>query len=183
MAPFKKLHRRHGRDTGFTLVELMIVITILAILASLSLPSIMSSSEVSAESALVADMAMVRSAISLYRTQHSGQMPGWVSGSVAGNPSQTFLDQMLLYSDVNGRTSSSKSATYSLGPYIMSRTGFPACPVGAKESNNQVLVGSWGSALVADAKETQAWKYSYNTSEFICNDTTLDSSGAPYSQY
>ena len=81
------------------------------VLASLSLPAIMSSSQDSVESALVADMAMARSAISLYRTQHSGQMPGWVSGSVASNPTQTFLDQMLLYSDANGRTSSSKSAT------------------------------------------------------------------------
>ena len=162
---------------------MIIVITIMAILASIALPSLLSTGQHGAEAALVADLANVRSSISLYRSQHDGQLPGWVSGKVASNPTQTLIDQLMQYSDLAGNTSATKSATFALGPYVWSRTGFPACPIGAKDGKNSILVGSWSAQLQADAKEPEAWKYSTTTGEFICNDPTADSRGVPFAQY
>ncbi len=171
------------RERAFTLVELVIVIAIMAILASVAIPAIMSSGSDSDETALITELAAIRTAISLYRGQHGGDLPGLVAGKPTSDPAATFVNQMLQYSDASGRTSASKSSAYPFGPYLTSRTGFPACPAGKKLGDNHVLAGAWSAALTASADETQAWKYSYVTGEFICNDPSVDSRGKPFSSY
>ncbi len=53
--------------TGFTLVELLVVIVVLAVLAAIVLPKFMDSSVRSKESALKSDLKLVRTAISLFQ--------------------------------------------------------------------------------------------------------------------
>jgi len=171
------------RERAFTLVELVIVITIMATLATVALPTIISSGTEGDETALVTDLAAIRSSISLYKSQHNDRLPGLVSGKKPSDPAKAFVDQMLLYSDANGKTSSTKSGSYKYGPYIQSRSGFLPCPAGKKEGNAQVLVNASQTQLTAKADEAQAWKYSYQTGEFICNDPSTDSNGTPFSTY
>ncbi len=155
----------------------------MAILASVALPTIMSSGTEGAETALVTDLATIRSSIALYKSQHNDRLPGLVSGKKPSDPAKAFVDQMLLYSDANGKTRSTKSGSYKFGPYIQSRSGFLASPVGKKAGNNEVLVNASKTRLTASADEAQAWKYSYQTGEFICNDPSPDSKGTAFSTY
>lgn len=55
------------RVRGFTLVELLVVIVVLAVLAAIVLPKFMDSGKRSRESALKSDLKLVRNAISLFR--------------------------------------------------------------------------------------------------------------------
>ena len=52
---------------GFTLVELLVVVVVLAVLAAIVLPKFMDSGKRSKESALRSDLKLVRNAISLFR--------------------------------------------------------------------------------------------------------------------
>lgn len=57
-----KLRGRHG----FTLVELLVVIVVLAVLAAIVLPKFMNSSRRSKESAMKSDLKLLRNAVSLF---------------------------------------------------------------------------------------------------------------------
>ena len=61
---------------GFTLVELLIVVIILAILAAIVVPQFSSSTLDAKESALDSTLANFRSALDLYYQQHGSRYPG-----------------------------------------------------------------------------------------------------------
>lgn len=56
------------RRRGFTLVELLVVIVVLAVLAAIVLPKFMNSSTRSKESALKSDLKLLRNAVSNFQT-------------------------------------------------------------------------------------------------------------------
>ena len=58
---------RRRSKLGFTLVELLVVIVVLAILAAIVLPKFVNSSARSKESALKSDLKLIRNAISLFQ--------------------------------------------------------------------------------------------------------------------
>ena len=65
---------RKRNKQGFTLVELLVVIVVLAVLAAIVLPKFMNSSARSKESALKSDLKLVRNALSLFQTD-TGKYP------------------------------------------------------------------------------------------------------------
>lgn len=58
------------RNFGFTLVELMIIVVILAILAMMVVPKMLTAKEQARESQLMTDLAAARRQIEYYRLQH-----------------------------------------------------------------------------------------------------------------
>lgn len=63
----KELHRRGARTAGFTLIEVMVVISILAILAALIVPKVMSRPDEARVVAAKQDIAALMQALKLYR--------------------------------------------------------------------------------------------------------------------
>lgn len=63
----KDLHRRWARTEGFTLIEVMVVISILAILAALIVPKVMSRPDEARVVAAKQDIAALMQALKLYR--------------------------------------------------------------------------------------------------------------------
>lgn len=61
------LHRRWARTSGFTLIEVMVVIAILAILAALIVPKVMSRPDEARVVAAKQDIAALTQALKLYR--------------------------------------------------------------------------------------------------------------------
>src|SRR2546422_6638416 len=94
--------KRNARKTGFSLIELVIVVVIIGIIAAIAIPRLSRGSAGAADSAVSGNLAVLRTAIDLYGTEHGGLYP-----SVAN-----FPNYMLNYTDVNSSTfSTSKTSS------------------------------------------------------------------------
>ncbi len=113
-----------GTRGAFSLVELIIVVTIIGIIASIAVPRLTNAAAHSRAHALDATLANVRKAIDNYYAEH-GRYPGY--DPATGTPNHArFVDQMLLYTDERGNTSATPSSPYFFGPYL--RAPFPRNP-------------------------------------------------------
>lgn len=167
---------------GFTLVELLIVVIILAILAAIVVPQFAASTEDARLSALDTNLSNTRSALELYYQQHGGRYPGeyletdgTTKAANAAAKLVAFKAQLTLYSDVSGQTSNTKNASFRYGPYIK-RSDIPKNPI--TESNDLEFqgTGALGMTGAADPFVTtpaKGWKYDVVTGQFIANDNRL----------
>jgi general secretion pathway protein G len=62
--------------SGFTLVEILIVVVILGILAAIVIPQFTDAATEAKESRLMTELQTVRSQIELYKIQHNDDLPG-----------------------------------------------------------------------------------------------------------
>ena len=67
--------------SGFTLVEILIVVVILGILAAIVIPQFTEASTEAKTSSLCTDLQTMRSQIELYKIQHDDNLPGVASGT------------------------------------------------------------------------------------------------------
>ena len=116
-------HKRCNRS-GFTLVELLIVVIILGVIAAIAIPQFTSSTEDAKLSSLDMTLSEMRNAIEMYYHQHSATYPGakkhtdGVAVATAAEAATAFTNQLTLYSSSTGKTAVTKDATYKYGPYI-----------------------------------------------------------------
>jgi len=61
------------KEKGFTLIELMVVIVIIAILAAVALPNFMGATEKARESAVTSAVKTLQTSLELYATDHNGE--------------------------------------------------------------------------------------------------------------
>ena len=120
-------------QSGFTLIEMLVVVIILGILAMIIIPQITVSTEDARLNTLQTNLNTVRSAIEVYAAQHANNYPGAkkTDGSgtdtVAGDLPAAFLDQLMQYSDAQGQTSTTlDKVNFPYGPYL--KTGMPVNP-------------------------------------------------------
>jgi general secretion pathway protein G len=131
--------KRHR--SGFTLIELVVVILILGILAGVGAPKLFSTSGLATENGCRQTLSIIRDSIELYAADNNGNFPPLVSDGTAAND---FHAKMKDY--IRGK--------------------FPSSPVGV--GNNLIKAGT-GSPMTADG--TTGWMYNSGTGEFICNST------------
>ena len=156
-------NRTTNRRSGFTLVEVLIVVVILGILAATVLPQFTSSSEDAKESAMIQNLQTVRGQIELYRLQHNSTIPA------AGTTLEAaFLDAMLLSSDADGTTG--PIGTKPFGPYFVGQ--FPPNPFSGKKD---VTVVNADPLPAADG--ATGWIYSSKTGRIKANSTGLAGDG------
>lgn len=104
-------YRIRARKSGFTLVEILIVVIILGILAAIVIPQFTNASQDARESSVVSQLQTLRSQVELYKLQHHEQYPT-DDGTAAG-----VWDWDLL----TGKTdefADSTATTKNLGPYL-----------------------------------------------------------------
>lgn len=114
-----------GRE-GFTLIEILVVVILLGILATIIIPQISVSTEDAKLNTLKTNLNHLRSAVELYYYQHNNTYPGatkHTDGTVVGSDAEAgaaLIPQLTQYSSLTGEVATSGSSTYQFGPYIKS---------------------------------------------------------------
>jgi general secretion pathway protein G len=93
--------------SGFTLIEILIVVIILGILAAIVIPQFSSASNDARKSNVQSTVQTLRSQVALYKLQHQDTLPDLV----------TSWDQLILKSDAAGSTAPA-AGVQTFGPYM-----------------------------------------------------------------
>jgi prepilin-type N-terminal cleavage/methylation domain-containing protein len=144
---------------GFSLIELVIVVMIIGIIATIAAPKLLGTSQHAVDNGVRQSLSVIRSAIDSYSAEKNGVLPG------ANGQEQTFKDDMF--------------------PYLRG-DGFPTCTVGAAKNNAVRMQAGTGSVAgsVGGTAGTHSWVYKYETGDFHINSTALSSDGATtYDQF
>jgi general secretion pathway protein G len=142
------------RRTGFSLVELVVVIMILGILAAVAAPRLLQTSSTATDNGLRQSLGVVRNAIELYAAENAGGYP---------------------------RTDTAANFKTDLAPYLRK---FPAVPVGpAADDPAQAVDIKFGTGTTGDAAPTQGWYFNTSTGEFFVNFNGASGDGTTYDKF
>lgn len=138
------------RHTGFTLVEVLLVVVILAILAATVIPQFTESGENAKESSVMQNLRTLRAQIEMYKLQHNGVAP-----SIAD------------LSQLTGKTNAAGvvSATGEFGPYFVG--GIPFNPY----NNSNTVVATTSELPTAPTAGGAGWMYNVTTGGVWANST------------
>lgn len=158
---------------GFSLIELVIVVVIIGIIAAIAIPRLSRGATGAADSALSANLNILRSAIDLYAAEHNNTFP-----AVA-----TFETQLTQYSDAAGTNfSPAKNGISGIvyGPYLRK---IPTLSVGSVPSKGSATVIDGSSGTPGTA--TGAWFYNATTGEIKSNtpDSGIDATTKAWNTY
>jgi general secretion pathway protein G len=142
---------------AWSLTEMVIVVLILGILASVAAPRILGVNKQAAETRLRQDLALVRSAIDRFAADNNG-----------------------IYPAQDGKDATFKAQ---LAPYL-GFGRFPKDPFDDDAQADVVKGRNQGDPLADQLIGTFGWLYDNQTGEFIANTSTLSSDGVtPYCQF
>jgi prepilin-type N-terminal cleavage/methylation domain-containing protein len=152
---------------GFSLTELVFVCLIIGILTAIAVPRLSRSTATAQDSALTADLALLRSAIENYTSDHKGAVPSFAN----------FTADLTQYTDAAGNVSTTKTATAIYGPYI---AAIPTLPASSKQGGNQVASPSTNNKNSGK----YGWIYDETTGGVVPNTMNeTDATGKLYSSY
>jgi len=166
---FQRASARARASRAFTLVEILIVIVILGILATIVIPQFSNASHMARENTLRDDLRFLRTQIGVYKAQHRDVAPGSTG---------VFLDQMTLPTDEPGNTNAVNTNVFKYGPYL---SGMPTNPLNEKDT----IKLSSAADVTTDVDDTTGWIYNPDTAQIIANLSGSDGNGVgtPYAQY
>ena len=166
------------KKKAFTLVEVILVVTILGILAALVMPTFQGHIAKARESAAKDNLRVMRNQIELYKLQHKGMPPGYVNG--APLPVALLESQFTKTTDEAGVASLSTvpSDPYLYGPYVKK---LPENPYNKLSNITYVAEATDFSAAVDGT--SSGWLYKKETGEFKINWTGTDSEGTAFYDY
>jgi len=178
--------------SGFTLVELLIVVIILAVLAAIVIPQFSTSTDEAKEAALRSTLLEMRNAVELYYHQHNGTYPGFNLTDGSG-PTTTdaeaqaaFLNQLTLFSDINGKTAVARDLTVTpqikYGPYLK-RSTLPVNPIDDSAIVTLVISGATLGQLdqpAAPAAGDSGWWFDVVSGKYVAYTPGNGSDGTAY---
>ncbi len=157
---------------GFSLLEVLIVITILVVLTGMALPSFSGAVDDAEVTALSQQLQRVRTAIDYYSFQHDDQFPGWLASAGAWSAVH-LVNQLVLASDEDGETAAAGTAGYAYGPYVTE--AMPANPVSRADS---VLLVQPGAGFNGP-DDTTGWVFFADSGVFRANSSGTAPDGTP----
>ena len=172
---FYRSDHQEMKKKAFTIVEVILVVTILGILAAIAFPGLQDHVAKAKESAVRNNLTTIRSQIEIYKLQHEGVPPGYKDGAEASI--QTLILQLTATSTVTGAVSEFKVPVdpYVFGPYlkkILENTF---------NGLSTIAYLNVGTEFSAAADGTSSgWLYKRETSEFRLNWTGKDTNGSPF---
>ena len=159
---------------AFTLVELMIVVSILGILAAIVVPMHADQTLLAKESAIKSNLNIMRTQIELYKLRHRSMPPGYVSGAPAD--AATIQLQFTATSTETGEVSANTAAAspYLYGPYLRR---IPENPF------NRLSSVACTTDFATAANGASGWLYKRETGEVRLNWTGADKQHVNYWEY
>ena len=140
---------------GFTLIEILMVVVILGVIATVIIGLFSNTTSDAAQASLRDNLRGVRSALQVYLAQH-GTYPTLTS----------FASQMTQYTDVDGNTSANPTASHRFGPYILE---VPPLPVGTNRGKNGITSPTFADGF--------GWQYDQHTGDFRANCAPAETDG------
>ena len=156
--------RKHCRKQtrGFTLTEVVVVVLIIGMLASMAIPRISQAANGASGAALVGDLMVVRKALIHYAAEHDNDFPG---------PSaDRMVQQLTQYSDRSGHTAGIRTKDAPYGPYLAQ---IPECPIGYNPGSREIVTDT-NSPPKPQPATTAGWVYNPDTGEFYPNASADD---------
>ena len=147
--------RTDHRCGGFTLIEVLIVVVIMAVLAATIIPQFSSSTQDAKESQLSFNMHTLRSQIELYRVHHLGSYP-----AITDDDLPQLTNETNAQGTVN--TGASDPDNYPYGPYVDSK--LPNNPL------NDLNTVAAGTGAAGDG--SSGWQYNASTGGIWPNHST-----------
>ncbi len=132
---------------GFTLIEIMIIVVILGVMASIAIPQYVGAKAQARTSCLLSNLQVIRKQIELYKHHHRN-LP-----AAPGETSDDFTRRMTTRTDLNG------DAGTAFGPYLQ------RIPINLVNGRRTVRIGG----LPAGAN-TDGWRFHPLTGEFQADD-------------
>src|SRR3954465_4851561 len=113
---FKLTRNRRNPHRGFTLIEVLIVVVILGILATIVIPQFSNASQQARENTLKDDLRFLRLQVQMFKAQHRDIPVGYPGGDRSVTPTESALsDQMTKFSSEDCATSATSSLSYKFG--------------------------------------------------------------------
>ncbi len=165
---------------GVNLVELLLVVIIIGIIASIAIPRASRGSRITTEPELVNCLAILRMAIEEYAADHEGRFPGTNPDRTAGDP-KLFADQLTKFTSVAGEVSETRTSIHRFGPYVHHR--IPAVPVGTNKGSSQVAIDIDSLMPTVNLGNPAGWIYNPLTGDIIANAEGADETGLLYCNY
>ena len=157
------------RKSGFTLIEILIVVIILGILAAIVIPQFTEASSDAKESSLVSNLQTLRSQMGLYKVQHNDQYPNTSDAGVTiDNDINNFIARLTSKTLVTGAI----DATGEFGPYM------PNVPENPFQFNDQAPKYRFGANPGTDAAH---WCFDPATGNIWADDDEVKSNGVDHS--
>jgi len=146
---------------GFTLVELMIVVSILGILAAIVLPEFRGHIQQAKEAAAKDNLRTLRTAIERYAADHNGVPPGYPGDDPTGIPTQKIFTSEFM-----------NNSEYFISPPENSFTG----------SSFTILLTN-DQEFPTEPTDLSGWLYKASSKTIRLNTSGVDSQGIPYFDY
>jgi len=161
--------------SGFTLVEILIVVVILGILAAIVIPQFTEASTEAKEARLVSDLQTMRSQLELYKIQHNDKLPGveTAASTIGSVGSETFVNCMTGYTDVDGNPATGPGANI-YGPYLQKIPTNPWNDLDTVTFNARTAAGTAGTNLAG-------WNLDPATGHFQADDDDSCADGTVHS--
>jgi general secretion pathway protein G len=166
MQAARKIKRPTPR--GFSLIELVIVVVIIGIIGAIAVPRMSRGAKGASDSAVTANLTVLRNALDLYSTEHGGSYPTFAN----------MPNALLQYTDgTSTATPGTKSASNIYGPYIRA---IPKLPVGANKG-----LATFTATAPSGTAGSAGWYYDAATGAIKanCKDTEVDDAGIQYNAY
>ena len=170
--------RLYGKRCGFTLIEMLIVVVILGILATIVIPQFSNASINAKENMLKDELRYLRTQIVVYKAQHHDIPPGYPDGDrTAPATAADFVAQMTKPTDDYGVTNATPTSVFKFGPYLSAMPGNPLTKL------DGVLIVGDTEDMPAATSTDYGWYYKPSTGEVIGNVVGNDTAGNAYSSY
>ncbi len=159
------------KKKAFTLIELIIVVSILGILAAIVIPQVEGNTVLAKESSALSSLRTLRSQIELYKMEHD-DYPGYVSGTAFANV-PIFTNQLTGTSKATGSavSTTAPTATYPYGPYMLE---IPENPI---NGSSDVKMFTSTATLADEVNGETGWLYKVLTGEICINSDDPDNAG------